>query len=181
MEWRLDVHRREQPRHVGPTEAGSAAARRRCRSAERSDVAARRLRAFQHAVVLQRDADVLGSTPVPGFGADTPMAPNLEGVPQQRLSNPFPTGVNPVVPPVGKGDGRYTQMGAAAVWDNRDLVTGVNDRFNITLQRETIARFLVEATYFFNYFSGTTPAIGFDSARWISSAGRRSIIRTNGA
>jgi hypothetical protein len=99
---------------------------------------------------LQRDSDVLGSTPVPGFGADTPLAPNLEGVPQQRLSDPFPA-VNPVIPPVGKSDGRYTQMGAAAVWDNRDLITGVNDRFNITVQRDTIARFLVEATYFFNY------------------------------
>ena len=106
---------------------------------------------FNTPSMLQRDSDVLGSTPVPGFGANTPLAPNLEGVPQQRLSNPFPAGVNPVVPPVGKGDGRYTQMGAAAVWDKRDLVTAVNDRFNVTVQRETIARFLVEATYFFNY------------------------------
>jgi hypothetical protein len=59
--------------------------------------------------------------------------------------------LNPVIPIVGKGDGRYTQMGADAVWDKRDLVTGVNDRFNVTLQRETIARLLVEATYFHNY------------------------------
>ncbi len=100
--------------------------------------------------VLQRDNDVLGSTPVPGYGANTPVAPNLQGVPQQRLSNPFPAATNPVVPPVGKGDGRYTQMGGDAVWDKRDLITAVNDRFNFTLQRETVARFLVEATYFFN-------------------------------
>jgi len=100
---------------------------------------------------LQRNSDVLGSTPVPGFGANTPLAPNLEGVPQQRLSNPFPAGINPVIPPVGKGDGRYTNMGAEAAWDKRDLATGVNDRFNVTFQRETVARFLVDATYFFNY------------------------------
>jgi hypothetical protein len=106
---------------------------------------------FNTPSVLQRDSDVLGSTPVPGFGADTPMAPNLEGIPQQRLSDPFPVGINPVVPPVGKGDGRYTLMGGNAVWDDRDLVTAVNDRFNFTIQRETIARFLVEATYFFNH------------------------------
>jgi len=105
---------------------------------------------FNTPSVLQRDNDVLGSTPVPGFGASTPAAPNLEGVPQQRLSNPFPTGVNPVVQPVGKGDGRYTNMGANALWDSRDLITGVNDRFNVTFQRETLARFLVEATYFLN-------------------------------
>jgi hypothetical protein len=42
-------------------------------------------------------------------------------------------------------------MGADAIWDERKLITGVNDRFNITFQRETIARLLVEATYFFNY------------------------------
>jgi hypothetical protein len=106
---------------------------------------------FNTPSVLQRDSDVLGSTPVPGFGADTPVAPNLEGVPQQRLSNPFPANVNPVVPPVGKGDGRYTLLGANAVWDNRDLVTAVNDRFNLTIQRETVGRFVVEGTYFFNY------------------------------
>ncbi|MBI3280564.1 MAG: TonB-dependent receptor [Acidobacteria bacterium] len=105
---------------------------------------------FNTPSVLQRKSDVLGSTPVPGFGANTPVAPNLEGRPQQRLSDPFPPGVNPVIPPVGKGDGRYTQMGASATWDKRDLVTGVNDRFNFTFQRETVARFLVEATYFFN-------------------------------
>jgi hypothetical protein len=99
---------------------------------------------------LQRGADVLGSTPVPGFGATTTLAPNLEGKPQQRLSDPFPAGVNPVILPVGKGDGRYTLMGGDAQWDKRDLVTGVNDRFNLTLQRETISRILVEATYFFN-------------------------------
>ena len=79
---------------------------------------------FNTPSVLQRNADVLGSTPVPGFGASTPVAPNLEGIPQQQLSNPFPTGINPVVQPVGKGDGRYTNLGGAATWDNRDLITG---------------------------------------------------------
>jgi hypothetical protein len=100
--------------------------------------------------LLQRNSDVLGSTPVQGFGADTPVAPNLQGIPQQRLSNPFPAATNPVVPPVGKGDGRYTQMGADAVWDQRDLVTAVNDRFNFTIQRETFGRIVAEATYFIN-------------------------------
>jgi hypothetical protein len=94
--------------------------------------------------------DALGSTPVPGFGANTPVAPNLEGVPQQTLSNPFPAGVNPVVLPVGKGDGRYTNMGGDAIWDDRNLVTAVNDRFNVTLQRALMAKFVLDATYFVN-------------------------------
>jgi hypothetical protein len=105
---------------------------------------------FNTPSVLQRTADVLGSTPVPGFGASTRVAENLAGVPRQRLSDPFPAEVNPVVMPVGKGDGRYSLMGAVASWDKQDLITAVNDRFNATLQRETMARFLVEATYFFN-------------------------------
>jgi hypothetical protein len=105
---------------------------------------------FNTPAILQRNSDVLGSTPVPGFGANTPPAPALEGVPQQRLSDPFPAGLNPVIPVVGKGDGRYTLMGADAVWDNRKLITGVNDRINVTVQRETVARLLLEATYFHN-------------------------------
>jgi hypothetical protein len=100
---------------------------------------------------LQRiSGDILGSTLVPGFSAETPIAPNLEGVPQQRLSDPFPTDVNPVIAVVGKGDGRYTNMGQNVIYDKQDLVTGVNDRFNFSLQRETFNRILVDATYFFN-------------------------------
>lgn len=105
---------------------------------------------FNTPATLQRSDDMLGSTPVPGFGADTPLAPNGNGIPQQRLSDPFPASVNPVVMPVGKADGRYTLLGGDAVWDKRDLVTTTNDRVNFTIQREVIARTLVEATYFVN-------------------------------
>ncbi len=105
---------------------------------------------FSTPSMLQRNLDVLGSTPVPGFGADSPQLANLEGVPQQRLSDPYPAGKNPVVMPVGKGDGRYTLMGADASWDKRNLVTAVNDRFNFTVQRATVARLVVEGTYFLN-------------------------------
>lgn len=101
---------------------------------------------------LQRPSgDILGSTPVPGFSASTPIAPNLEGVPQQALSNPFPTDVNPVVAPVGKGDGRYTTMGGDAIWDNRSFVNQINDRINVSFQRETINRILVDVTFFSNF------------------------------
>ncbi len=105
---------------------------------------------FNTPAMLQRDNDVLGSTPVPGFGADSPLVANLEGVPQQRLSDPYPAGKNPVVMPVGKGDGRYTLMGADASWDKRNLITAVNDRFNVTVQHATVARVVVEGTYFLN-------------------------------
>ncbi|MDA1316361.1 MAG: TonB-dependent receptor, partial [Acidobacteria bacterium] len=100
---------------------------------------------------LQRSTgDILGSTPVSGFSATTPVAPNLVGVPQQALSNPFPVGTNPIVDPAGQGDGRYTNLGGNAIWDQRELVTAVNDRFNVSLQKETFNRIIVDATYFFN-------------------------------
>ena len=102
------------------------------------------------AKLQRRTGGILGSTPVPGFSADTPIAPNLEGVPQQTLQNPFPAGVNPIVAAVGKGDGRYTQMGSAVNWDQENFATAVNDRFNFSLQRETFNRIVVDATYFFN-------------------------------
>jgi hypothetical protein len=106
---------------------------------------------FNTPAELQRgDFDILGSTPAPGFNASSTPTPQVAGVPQQRLSDPFPAASNPVVMPVGKGDGRYTLMGADAVWDKIDMITAVNDRFNVTFQHETVARIVVEATYFLN-------------------------------
>jgi hypothetical protein len=100
---------------------------------------------------LQRgQGNVIGSTPVPGFAANTPVAPNLEGIPQQSLSDPFPVASNPVVAAVGKGDGRYTNMGSNAIWEQQQFKTATNDRFNVSLQKETFNRIIVDATYFFN-------------------------------
>jgi hypothetical protein len=57
--------------------------------------------------------DILGSVFYPGFDATTTGIAPIAGVPQQRLSNPFPGGLVPVA---GKSFGRYTNLGGAPVF-----------------------------------------------------------------
>lgn len=94
--------------------------------------------------------DTLGSASYPGFNAITTAAPVLQGIPQAKLSDPFPSS-NPLIPPVGRGLGRYTNLGQAASWNPSDFRPGVNDRFNVSLQRQLPALFHLDLTYFFNF------------------------------
>jgi len=73
------------------------------------------------------------------------------GVPRQGLSDPFPTTSNPVIEPYGQAYGRYTNLGGAANLDEYELRPQVNDRFNLSYQKEVLARTIVELQYFFNY------------------------------
>ncbi len=93
---------------------------------------------------------ILGSTPYPGFSASSTVLPLLEGIPQSVLSDPFPADKNPLIPPVGKSLGRYTNLGGDAVWFHQNLRMGVNDRINISLQRQLPARVVLDVTYFLN-------------------------------
>lgn len=92
--------------------------------------------------------DVLGSVFYPGFEATTRGLPLLTGVPQSRLSNPFPGGLVPVS---GKSFGRYTDLGGAPIFYYQDFQVGVNDRINFSLQRALPGRMVLDATYFRNY------------------------------
>jgi hypothetical protein len=87
--------------------------------------------------------------PLAGFSASTNTAPLLEGVPQATLSNPFPSS-NPLILPVGKTYGPYTNLGGNASWIRQNLQQGVNDRINFTVEREVLLGFRVDATYFMN-------------------------------
>lgn len=91
--------------------------------------------------------DVLGSVFYPGFEATSRGLPLLSGVPQSTLRNPFPGGLVPVS---GKSFGRYTDLGGAPIFYNQDFQVGVNDRYNISLQRALPGQMVVDATYFFN-------------------------------
>ncbi|MBL8210249.1 MAG: TonB-dependent receptor [Bryobacterales bacterium] len=91
--------------------------------------------------------DILGSVQYPGFDAQTNSLPFIAGVPQARLSNPFPAGLVPVS---GKTYGRYTNLGAGANWYNQDFGVGVNDRINVTVERQLPMSLLLNATYFAN-------------------------------
>jgi hypothetical protein len=92
---------------------------------------------------------IIGALPYPGFSGRTDVAPVLEGRPQAYWSDPFPAS-NPLIPVQGKALGRYTNLGGAVSTDVEDFRPNLNDRFNVTLQREVVAKFVVDATYFAN-------------------------------
>jgi outer membrane receptor protein involved in Fe transport len=72
------------------------------------------------------------------------------GVPRQVLANPYPNGVNPVIEPYNQAYGRYTNLGGAANLDQYELRPQINDRFNLSYQREILGGTVVEAQYFLN-------------------------------
>ncbi|MEO8126780.1 MAG: TonB-dependent receptor [Bryobacteraceae bacterium] len=91
--------------------------------------------------------NILGSVPYPGFDAVSNTVDLLQGVPQQRLSDPYPGGLTPVT---GKTYGTYTNLGGPATWYQQDFTPGVNDRINISLQRALPGKFVADVTYFIN-------------------------------
>lgn len=93
--------------------------------------------------------NTLSRIQMPYFSAQTNVAPLLDGVPQARLSDPFPTS-NPLILPRGNSLGRYTSLGDNAEWFYPELRTGVNDRINFTLQRELPNQIHLDATFFVN-------------------------------
>ncbi|MBI2685004.1 MAG: carboxypeptidase regulatory-like domain-containing protein [Acidobacteria bacterium] len=91
--------------------------------------------------------NILGSVPLPGFDAQTDAIAPIQGVPQQRLSNPFPNGLVAVV---GKSLGSYTNLGGAGTWYQQNFHPGVNDRFNVSVQRTLPGNILADITWFMN-------------------------------
>ncbi len=91
--------------------------------------------------------NILGSVPYPGFDATTNTIGALQGVPQQRLSDPFPSGLEPVT---GKRFGRYTNLGGSATWYQQDFQPASNDRINVSLQRALPGRIVADITFFMN-------------------------------
>lgn len=119
---------------------------------------------------------ILGSTPYPGFTATTnPLGP-LEGIPRSLMADPFPSGgadANPLIEPFGKRFGEYAVVGSSdGIPFDQNLKTGINDRFNFTLQREIGMRVVMDATFFMNRgfnhsrdinLNLTDPRIGFEN------------------
>jgi hypothetical protein len=91
--------------------------------------------------------DILGSVFYPGYDAITTALNPLQGVPQQRLNDPFPSGLVPVT---GNSFGRYTNLGGVANWYQQDFNPGVNDRFNVSVQRQLPGRIVADITFFVN-------------------------------
>jgi hypothetical protein len=96
---------------------------------------------------LTDSLNILGSVPYPGYSATSTVIAPLQGIPQATLSNPFPGGV---VAPTGNSLGRYTALGDTATFFDQNFNPGVNDRINVSLQRQLPAQLLLDATFFVN-------------------------------
>ena len=71
-----------------------------------------------------------------GFAQTTTTLGLANGVPRQTLADPFPANVNPVIEPYGQAYGRYTGLGSAVSLDQYELRPQINDRFNVSFQKE---------------------------------------------
>jgi len=85
-----------------------------------------------------------------GYAQTTNTLGPANGVPRQLLSNPFPTSLNPVIEPYAQKYGRYTNLGGAANLDQYELRPQINDRYNVSYQKEITRGIAIEASYFFN-------------------------------
>ena len=63
---------------------------------------------------------IIGELPYPGYSGRTNVAPVIEGKPQAYWSDPFPAS-NPLIPVLGKSQGRYTNLGGAVSTDFEDF------------------------------------------------------------
>jgi len=93
-------------------------------------------------------SNLLGSVNYDGFSAVTNSVAAIQGVPQETLSNPYPTGL---VQAAGKSFGTYTNLGNSANWYDPDFHPETNDRFNISVQRQLPSHVILDATYFMSY------------------------------
>jgi hypothetical protein len=88
-----------------------------------------------------------------GYAQTTTTLNLANGVPRQTLADPFPASVNPVIEPYGQSYGRYTGLGSAVSLDEYKLRPQINDRVNVSYQKEIWAGLIVDASYFFNWGS----------------------------
>lgn len=85
----------------------------------------------------------------PGYDKQQSPLPLNSGVPQAVVSNPFPTGVNPLVAPGGKEQGAVVGLGTPNIgWNGQNYTRPVNDRFNLNFSRELPNRIIVEVGMF---------------------------------
>jgi len=116
-----------------------------------NDVSALRVGWARYAVPFKGAwTEGLGSIPLDGYSQVTLVENPVEGVPKTLISNAFPTS-NPVLAPVGKGRGRYTNNGNPAWWFYQDLKRSINDRFNFSYQRQLPQQFMLDTTFFMNF------------------------------
>jgi hypothetical protein len=85
-----------------------------------------------------------------GYAQTTTTLGLANGVPRQVLADPFPANVNPVIEPYGQAYGRYTNLGSAVSLDQYELRPQINDRINLSYQRQIWGATLADISYFAN-------------------------------
>jgi len=125
---------------------------------------------------LSDGLNILGSVPYPGFDARTDGLALIQGIPQNRLNNPFPNGLVQIV---GKTLGTYTGLGGTPTWYQQNFKPGVNDRVNISIQRTLPGQLLADVTWFMNFgrdlpfnydINQIDPRIGFANGNAINAS-----------
>jgi hypothetical protein len=105
---------------------------------------------YLNGIAGQGDVNALGPPYYGVFGSQSTLTP-LNGVPQQYFSDPFPAGVNPLNPILGRNSGQQLGTGGGSFeFYPRNLQKAYNQRFNVNLQHEFRGQFVVSATYFLN-------------------------------
>jgi hypothetical protein len=85
-----------------------------------------------------------------GFRAVTGAPAHVQGVPQMRLQNPFPSD-NPIIPAYKKSLGRYTNLGDGFNYVAENRPRSYSDRINVSVQRQLPQGFLVDTTFYMNF------------------------------
>ena len=85
-----------------------------------------------------------------GYSQSTAILGPLEGTPRTLISDPFPS-TNPLRLPPKKTLGRYTQLGSSGHWFNQNIKIPINDRINLSVQRQLPSRFLFDGTFFMHF------------------------------
>ncbi len=91
--------------------------------------------------------------PTDGFSRTTNALGPVAGTPRASIDNPFPTSgpyANPLLAPVGKGLGRYLNLGSSVIYFPKDMVHPINDRINVSVQRQLPFQILTDTTFFTN-------------------------------
>ncbi len=93
---------------------------------------------------------VSGGVTRTGFTWDTPMVTSFDGglTPQDRLSNPFPSGLTQ---PTGSSLGALTGVGTGVAGQLRDVQRGYSEQWNFTVQHEPWNNWLFEAAWVGNH------------------------------
>jgi hypothetical protein len=92
--------------------------------------------------------DTMGQLDLGAFSPVTSILPAVQGVPQVRLSDPFPQGLTPAY---GKNYGTYTGLGDNVRWDEYQQRPSISDRVSFSVQREVWARTILDVSYLLNF------------------------------